>query len=128
VEGLWRTITHLGYVADHTMHQHAEDSVLRAKDFVEPRIEPEVMFGLKGAPLPRMSEAALLDCIEWVALGYEVVQTIFPGWNFAATDAVVANGMHGALLVGTRHAMAPRKTEWQRNWQLSMLSYVATEN
>jgi hypothetical protein len=78
VEGLWRTITHLGYVTDHTMHQHAEDSVLRVKDFVEPRIEPEVMFGLKGAPLPRMSEAALLDCIEWVALGYEVVQRFFP--------------------------------------------------
>ena len=116
------------YVIDHTMHQHAEDSVLRVKDFVEPRIEPEVMFGLKGAPLPRMSEAALLDCIEWVALGYEVVQTIFPGWNFAATDAVAANGMHGALLVGTRHAMAPRKTDGSANWQLSMSSYVATDN
>jgi 2-oxo-3-hexenedioate decarboxylase len=103
-----------GYVTDHTVHQLGKDSVLRVKDFVEPRIEPEVMFGLKGVPLPAMNDAALLDCIEWLALGYEIVQSIFPGWKFAATDAVAANGVHGALLIGTRHAMALRKGEWQR--------------
>ena len=84
------------------------------KDFTEPRIEPEIMFGLKGAPLPGMNEAALLDCIEWVTLGYEIVQSIFPGWKFAAVDTVAANGLHGALMIGPRHAIAPRKTEWQR--------------
>jgi 2-oxo-3-hexenedioate decarboxylase len=71
------------------------------------------MFGLKAAPLPGMSEAALLDCTEWVALGYEIVQSIFPGWKFAAPDAVAAHCVHGALLIGARHAIAPRKTEWQ---------------
>ena len=72
------------------------------------------MFGLKAAPSPGMSDAALLDCIEWVALGYEVVQSIFPDWKFAAPDTVAANGLHGALVIGARHAVAPRKTEWQR--------------
>ena len=71
------------------------------------------MFGLRAAPLPAMSEAALLDCIEWVAFGYEVVQSIFPDWKFAAPDAVAAHCVHGALLIGARHAIAPRKTEWQ---------------
>jgi 2-oxo-3-hexenedioate decarboxylase len=72
------------------------------------------MFGLKAAPLPGMNEAALLDCIEWVTLGYEIVQSIFPGWKFAAADTVAANGVHGALLIGPRHVIARRKTEWQR--------------
>jgi 2-keto-4-pentenoate hydratase len=72
------------------------------------------MFGLKAPPLPDMNEAALLDCIEWVTLGYEIVQSIFPGWKFAAADTVAANGLHGALLIGPRHAIAPRKIEWQR--------------
>ena len=61
-----------------------------------------------------MDAAALLDCIEWVSLGYEVVQSIFPGWKFQAADTVAANGVHGALLVGTRHAIATRKAEWLR--------------
>ncbi|MGB6508665.1 MAG: fumarylacetoacetate hydrolase family protein, partial [Xanthobacteraceae bacterium] len=83
------------------------------KDFVAPRIEPEIIFGLKAAPSPGMSEAALLDCIAWVALGYEIVQSIFPDWKFAAPDAVAAHCVHGALLLGARHAIAPRKTRWQ---------------
>jgi 2-oxo-3-hexenedioate decarboxylase len=102
-----------GYVTNRTTHELASTQALRIKDFVEPRIEPEIIFGLKAAPLPGMSEAALLDCTEWVALGYEIVQSIFPGWKFAAPDAVAAHCVHGALLIGARHAIAPRKTEWQ---------------
>jgi 2-oxo-3-hexenedioate decarboxylase len=102
-----------GYITNSTTHELASTRALRIKDFVEPRIEPEIIFGLKAAPLPGMSEAALLDCIEWVALGYEVVQSIYPGWKFAAPDAVAAHCVHGALLIGARHAIAPRKTAWQ---------------
>jgi 2-keto-4-pentenoate hydratase len=102
-----------GYITNRTTRELAATPALRIKDFVEPRIEPEIIFGLKAAPLPGMSEAALLDCIEWVAFGYEVVQSIFPGWKFAAPDAVAAHCVHGALLIGARHAIAPRKTEWQ---------------
>jgi 2-oxo-3-hexenedioate decarboxylase len=103
-----------GYVTDRSIHHLADKSVLRVENFVEARIEPEIIFGLKAAPTAGMSEAALLDCIEWLSLGYEVVQSIYPGWKFAAADTVAANGVHGALLIGTRHAMAPRKSEWQR--------------
>jgi 2-keto-4-pentenoate hydratase len=103
-----------GYVTDHTTHELAHTHVQYIKDFAEPRIEPEIMFGLRSPPLPGMSETALLDCIDWVSLGYEIVQSIFPSWKFAAADTVAANGVHGALLLGNRHAVAPRKTEWQR--------------
>jgi 2-oxo-3-hexenedioate decarboxylase len=103
-----------GYITDQTTHELASTTALRIEDFVAPRIEPEIMFGLRAAPLPGMSEAALLDCIEWVAFGYEVVQSIFPDWKFAAPDAVAAHCVHGALLIGARHAIAPRKTEWRQ--------------
>ena len=101
-----------GYATNRTTRELADAPAIRIADFVEPRIEPEIMFGLKAAPVPDMSEAALLDCIEWVSLGYEMVQSIFPGWKFAAADAVAANGVHGAFLVGPRHAIAPRKAAW----------------
>jgi 2-oxo-3-hexenedioate decarboxylase len=102
-----------GYTTDHTTHELAHTRVRCVKDFIEPRVEAEIMFGLKSAPLPDMNEAALLDCIEWVSLGYEIVQSIFPEWKFAAPDTVAANGLHGALLIGTRHSIAPRKAEWR---------------
>jgi 2-oxo-3-hexenedioate decarboxylase len=61
-----------------------------------------------------MDETALLSCIAWVALGFEIVQSIFPGWKFSASDTIAANGVHGALLIGPRHPIASRAAEWQR--------------
>lgn len=103
-----------GYVTDHTIYELANIRVQHVKDFAEPRIEPEIMFGLRAAPKPKMDESALLDCIEWVSLGYEIVQSIFPNWKFTAADTVAANGVHGALLLGIRHPIVPRKLEWKR--------------
>jgi 2-oxo-3-hexenedioate decarboxylase len=72
------------------------------------------VFGLAAAPSAEMDAAALLSCMEWVAHGYEIVQSIFPGWKFSAPDTVAAYGLHGALLIGPRHAVAPRASEWLR--------------
>jgi 2-oxo-3-hexenedioate decarboxylase len=102
-----------GYATNRTTYELASTDVMSVKNFTEPRIEPEIMFGLKAAPSPDMKEAALLRCIEWVSLGYEIVQSIFPGWKFAAADTVAANGVHGALMIGPRHAIARRDTEWE---------------
>jgi len=66
VESVRRQVADLGYITNRTTHELASTQALRIKDFVEPRIEPEIIFGLKAAPLPGMSEAALLDCTEWV--------------------------------------------------------------
>ncbi|MFZ2154495.1 MAG: hypothetical protein WAV72_00025 [Bradyrhizobium sp.] len=62
--------------------------------FSEPRIEPEIVFGLSAAPSAQMDKTALSSCIDWVALGL-IVQSIFPGWKFSADDTVAANGIHG---------------------------------
>lgn len=82
--------------------------------FAEPKIEPEIMFGLAQAPSPGMDDAALLACIAWVAHGFEIVQSIFPHWTFSAADSVAANAMHGALLMGPRHAIGPQRPDWLR--------------
>ncbi|WP_223970563.1 hypothetical protein [Bradyrhizobium sp. RD5-C2] len=42
------------------------------------------------------------------------MQSIFPNWIFSAADTIAANSVNGALLIGTRHAIAPRKTARQR--------------
>lgn len=80
----------------------------------EPKIEPEIMLGLSRAPSPGMDDAALLSCISWVAHGFEIVQSIFPGWTFAPADTVVVNGLHGALLIGPRHEIGAKAAEWLR--------------
>ncbi|MCB1540073.1 MAG: hydratase [Rhodoblastus sp.] len=101
-----------GYVTSGTTRNLSAGGAVAADDFAEPRIEPEIVFGLCAAPAASMSDVQLCDCIGWVALGFEIVQSIYPGWAFAASDCVAANSLHGALLVGARHAFAPRAQQW----------------
>jgi 2-oxo-3-hexenedioate decarboxylase len=103
-----------GYATSGTTRNLAKLSAISSSDFFEPRIEPEIMLGIGTTPTPTMSDTALVDCVEWVALGYEIVQSIFPNWKFSAADTVAANGLHGALLIGRRYAFAPRKADWLR--------------
>lgn len=70
--------------------------------FVQPRLEPEIMFGLARAPDAGMSTRELAQCIEWVAHGFEIVHTHFPEWRFAAADTVADFALHGRLFVGPR--------------------------
>ena len=99
-----------GYVYDRTMYELAVPLSLRP--YTEPKIEPEIIFGFAIAPTPSMDNAALLSCIAWVAHGFEIVQSIFPDWKFAAADTVVADAMHGALLVGPHRDIGSRAGEW----------------
>ena len=73
--------------------------------FSQPRLEPEIMFGLASAPRAGMSEAELAACIEWVAHGYEIVHTHYADWRFKAADTVADFALHGRLLVGAPVAM-----------------------
>jgi 2-oxo-3-hexenedioate decarboxylase len=102
-----------GYCTDRTTFELDTTAVQRVSSFAEPRIEPEIMFGLGRALSPQMDDAELIDGIDWIALGYEMVQSIFPEWQFAAFDTIAANALHGTLLVGKRHAIAPRKEAWR---------------
>jgi 2-oxo-3-hexenedioate decarboxylase len=96
---------------------HVYDTTLRDREdltgpvtlaaFVEPRIEPEIVLGLGRVPEPGMDAAALIGCLDWVATGFEIVQSLYPGWRFAAPDTVAAFGLHGLLVVGERVRIAP---------------------
>jgi 2-keto-4-pentenoate hydratase len=66
----------------------------------EPRIEPEIIFKLKSVPNVNASALELLACIDWMAHGFEIVQSNFKGWKFKVQDTVAQGGLHGMLLVG----------------------------
>ncbi|MEA3055162.1 MAG: hypothetical protein QOD30_594 [Actinomycetota bacterium] len=81
----------------------ADDGVAKVglASLVQPRIEPEVVFGL-AAPVPSDGDAAaILASVEWMAAGFEIVRCPFPGWRFALPDCAAAFGLHGRLVVGT---------------------------
>jgi len=70
--------------------------------FAAPRLEPEIMFGFARTPAAGQSREELFDCIEWVAHGFEIVDTHFADWRFAAADTVADFALHGRLFVGPR--------------------------
>jgi 2-oxo-3-hexenedioate decarboxylase len=102
-----------GYVYDRTVHDLADiEQAFSLAGLVEPRLEPEIAFRLAAAPTPDMDESALLGCIDGVAHGFEIVQSIYPGWAFTAPDAVAAFGLHGSLLLGAWHPIAGNEEQW----------------
>jgi len=104
-----------GYVYDRTVHDLAEiTEMFSLKGLAEPRIEPEIVFKLAVAPAPGMDERTLLAGLDWFAHGFELVQSIFPGWQFTAPDTVAAFGLHGALLIGPRHSIGAHAGDWPR--------------
>jgi 2-oxo-3-hexenedioate decarboxylase len=72
---------------------------------VEPRIEPECVFGMKATPPTGANLQQLFESIEWVAPGFEVVHS-HQGWKFNAADTVADGGLHAKLLVGARQPIA----------------------
>ena len=104
-----------GFVYDCTVRDLADlGGAFPLTGLCEPRIEPEIVFGLARAPSQGMDDQALIGCVEWVAHGFELVQSIFPAWKFAPADTVAANGLHGALLIGPRHPAGANAEEWRR--------------
>ncbi len=73
---------------------------------VQPRLEPEIVFGFGQAPRAGMDEQELLGCLEWVAHGFEIVHTHFADWRFTAPDTVADFALHGRLCVGPRVPVA----------------------
>lgn len=95
-----------GHVYQHTLHDGSRATVtLPLAGFCEPKIEPEIAFGLRSAPADASTQA-LLASIEWFAPAFEIVQSHFPRWKFQAADTVADGGLHGALVLGQRVPIA----------------------
>lgn len=73
-----------------------------------PKIEPEIVFRLKtpvsGADL---EPAAVLAAVEWLALGFEIIDCVFADWKFQPPDFVAAFGLHSGLVVGEPRHVEP---------------------
>ena len=78
----------------------ARPTTLNAASFMDPLIEPEIVLRIARTPRSGMDDAELIGCLDAVGHGFEIVQSIYPGWRFRAADTVAAFGMHGALLCG----------------------------
>jgi 2-oxo-3-hexenedioate decarboxylase len=90
-----------GFVYDQTVLRADSGHVeVPLEGLAQPRIEPEILFGLR-APPPRSHDAhAILAAIEWVAHSIEIVQCFHPDWKVKLADCTAANGLHGRLVVG----------------------------
>jgi 2-oxo-3-hexenedioate decarboxylase len=75
-----------------------------------PRLEPEIVFTLREPIGAGESDPeAALPPVEWLALGFEIVDSIFADWPFQPADFVAAYGLHTALIVGDPHPVDPAR-------------------
>jgi 2-oxo-3-hexenedioate decarboxylase len=90
------------HMYDDTVH-YAQDG---AADYAlpphrAPKIEPEIVFKLKE-PITQagLDAAAVLGLVEWLAIGFEIIDCPFPDWQVKPTDFVAAFGLHLGLVIG----------------------------
>lgn len=69
---------------------------------LQPRIEPEIVVGVADDMSSTMSDLEILQRVEWIAHGCEIVISPFPAWKFTAADTTAAFALHGQLLCGPK--------------------------
>jgi 2-keto-4-pentenoate hydratase len=67
---------------------------------IQPRLEPEIVFGIAATPPRDATLEQVFACIEWLAPGFEIVQSHCAGWKFTAAETVADGALHARLLVG----------------------------
>jgi len=93
---------------DDTVQQAAEGTRTVVPFTFAPKLEPEIVFRLKSAVDGDPTDpAAVLGAVEWLSLGYEVVDCPFENWTFQAPDLVAAFGFHANLVLGRPTYITP---------------------
>jgi 2-keto-4-pentenoate hydratase len=97
------------YMYDDTVHHCDVSSTTLALTHPHSlKIEPEIVFGLKQPIVSAgLDAAAALACTDWLALGYEIIDCPFSGWQFQPSDFVASFGLHRALVVGEKTHLRP---------------------
>ena len=90
---------------------HYSDNNTASLTLAHPRslkIEPEIVFGLKQ-PITSagLDATGALECADWLALGFEIIDCPFPEWQFQPSDFVASFGLHAALVVGEKMQLRP---------------------
>jgi len=91
-----------GTVWNTTLHYCEGRGAMSLRALCQPRLEPEIVFGMRATPPPGPSLDQLFDCVDWLAPGFEIVQSHCTDWVFTAAQTVADAGLHGRLLVGPR--------------------------
>lgn len=112
-----------GPVWNSTLKQCEGSGSLSLAGTCQPRIEPETVFGMLSTLTLNASLDDLFEAIDWVAPGFEIVDSHLPLWKFAAPDAVADGALHARLLVGRR---TPVRTLARSAGQLHQLLAAAT--
>jgi len=97
------------HMYDDTVH-HADnnEATLTVSHPRSLKIEPEIVFGLKQVIVtPGLEATAVLERADWFALGFEIIDCPFPGWQFQPSDFVASFGLHAALVVGEKTRLRP---------------------
>src|SRR4051812_1517430 len=90
-----------GHVYDTTVTYLTQPSArIAISHLAQPRIEPEIMLHFRESPELARDDDELLSTIDWLAHGFEIVQTHFLDWKFSLADTIADFGLHGALIVG----------------------------
>jgi 2-oxo-3-hexenedioate decarboxylase len=107
---LWRVLkletVAWAHMYDDTVRYATDDvASVTVGRMVAPKIEPEIVFRMK-APLDGAIDAGpVLHCVESVALGFEIIDCVYPDWKFTPVDFVAAYGLHAGLIVGEPKAV-----------------------
>ncbi len=89
------------HVYESNLHTFPDGNArLAIAHLLQPRLEPEIQLHFSHTPPVTRDEAAILDCVDWIAHGFEIVQCPFADWKFTAPDTIAAYGLHHALVVG----------------------------
>ena len=94
---------------DHTVRYAAANAAtLSVAPMISPKIEPEIVFKMKASPGAGVTDpAAALEAVEWLALGFEIIDCPYADWKYQPADFVAAYGLHAALVVGEPLPIAP---------------------
>jgi 2-oxo-3-hexenedioate decarboxylase len=115
-KALWRmlkldTVVWAHMYDDTVRYASNGEATLSVARLTAPKIEPEIVVKLKNVARPfdgtAPDAARALDACEWIALGFEIIDCVYPGWQFQPADFVAAFGLHAALIVGEQRPVEP---------------------
>ncbi len=114
-KALWRILkletVVWAHMYDDTVHQSTDNSAQLSLTHARSlKIEPEIVFGMKKAlTSPGLDAASALATSEWLAVGLEIIDCPFPGWQFQPSDFVASFGLHAGLVIGARVSLESAK-------------------
>jgi 2-oxo-3-hexenedioate decarboxylase len=86
---------------DDTVHKASDAEKTVVPFTYAPKLEPEIVFKLKSPVVDDpVDPVSVLNSVEWLSLGYEIVDCPFPEWQFKPQDLVAAFGFHAGLVLG----------------------------